>query len=87
MVIMIIYHGYNNPMNTAHKITGACYAWEHIIHGKTWHFCIHWLVLVCALTGDQTHNLGISGRYSNQLSYPARATWPYLYPDMPTLPG
>ena len=25
------------------------------------YLCIHWLILVCALTGDQTHNLGILG--------------------------
>ena len=30
---------------------------------------IHWLLLVCALTGDQTHTHGVSGRYSNQLSH------------------
>ena len=35
--------------------------------------CIHWLLLVCSLTRDQTYNLGISGQYSNQLSYLARA--------------
>ena len=23
------------------------------------YFCIHWLLLIHALTGDQTHNLGI----------------------------
>ena len=33
-----------------------------------------WLVLACALTGDGTRNLGVSGRRSNQLSYLARAT-------------
>ena len=33
----------------------------------------YWLFLVCDLTGDRTHNLGASGGYSNQLSYPARA--------------
>ena len=33
------------------------------------YLCIHWLVFVCALTGDWTHNLGISGQCSNQLSY------------------
>ena len=38
------------------------------------HLCIHWFLLVCALTGDQTHNLGILRGHSNQLSYPARAT-------------
>ena len=34
--------------------------------------CIHRLLSVCALTGDQTHNLGVSGWCSNPLSYPAR---------------
>ena len=33
------------------------------------YLCIHWLILTCALTGDQTHNLGVSG-CSNW------ATWP-----------
>ena len=33
--------------------------------------CIHQLILVCALTRDQTHNLGVSRQCSNQLSYPA----------------
>ena len=37
------------------------------------YLCIHWLILVCALTGDQTHNLGILGQHSNQLSYPDKA--------------
>ena len=23
--------------------------------------CVHWLILVCALTGDRTPNLGVSG--------------------------
>ena len=35
--------------------------------------CIHWLLIVCALTGDQTHNLSVLGQRSNKLSYPARA--------------
>ena len=35
---------------------------------------IHWLLLVCALTGDRTHNLGVwGGGHSNQLSYKANA--------------
>ena len=25
------------------------------------YLCIHWLILICALTGDQTHNLRILG--------------------------
>ena len=37
------------------------------------YLCTHWLVLVCALTGNQTPSLGVSGWRSNQLSYPARA--------------
>ena len=35
--------------------------------------CIHWLILICALTGDRTHNLCVSGQCSDQLSYLARA--------------
>ena len=38
------------------------------------YLCIHWLILVCALTRDQTHNLGVLGRCSNQLSHPVRAS-------------
>ena len=34
------------------------------------YLCIHWLLLVRALTGDLTRNLGVSGQCSNQLSYP-----------------
>ena len=37
------------------------------------YLCIHWLILVCALTRDQTCNLGILGQCSNQLSYLAGA--------------
>ena len=37
------------------------------------HLCIHWLILVRALTWDQTRNVGVWGRCSNQLSYMARA--------------
>ena len=33
---------------------------------------IHWVILLCAQTGDWTHNLGISEWCSNQLSYLAR---------------
>ena len=36
------------------------------------YLCIHWLILVCALTWDWTCNLGILGRCSNQLRYAAR---------------
>ena len=35
--------------------------------------CIHWLILVCSLTRDWTHNLGLPGRLCNHLSYQARA--------------
>ena len=45
---------------------------ERLICCSTY-LCIHWLMLVCALTGDRTCNLGTSGRCSNQLSYPAGA--------------
>ena len=37
------------------------------------YLCIHWLIPICALTRDQTHNLGVLGQCSNQLSYLARA--------------
>ena len=37
------------------------------------YLCIHWLLLVCALTGDGTHNLGVLGGHFNQLSYLSRA--------------
>ena len=36
------------------------------------YLCIYWLILVRALTGDQTHTLGVSERCSNQLSYLTR---------------
>ena len=38
------------------------------------YWCIHWLIPVCALTGDWTCNFNILGRRSIQLSYPARAS-------------
>lgn len=37
---------------------------------------IHWLILVCALTGDQTSNVGVSWQCSNQLSY--RSGLPFI---------
>ena len=37
------------------------------------YLCIHWLILVCVLTRDQTCNLGVLGCCSNQVSYTARA--------------
>ena len=36
------------------------------------YLCIHWLLLVCALARVWTHNLGVLGWHSNQLSYPAK---------------
>ena len=42
------------------------------------YLCIHWLLLVCALTGDWTCNIGVSGWYSNYLSYLARAKRVYF---------
>ena len=36
------------------------------------YLCIHWLILIYALTRDWTCNLGVLGWCSNQLSYPAR---------------
>lgn len=33
---------------------------------------IHWVILLCALSRDQTGNLGVSGQCCNQLSYLAR---------------
>ena len=41
--------------------------------------CIHWLFLVCTLTGDRTHNLGVSVHCSNLVRYPAaKATLAFL---------
>lgn len=37
------------------------------------YLCIHWLLLVCALTRDGTHDPGVSGRCPNQVSCLARA--------------
>ena len=37
------------------------------------HLCIHWLLLVGALTGVWTRNLGILGQWCNQVSYYVRA--------------
>lgn len=40
-------------------------------------FCIHWLFLICALTGlNLYHSLGVLGQHSIQLSYLARANNP-----------
>ena len=38
------------------------------------YLCIHWLILVFALIGDQTQNLAILSQCCNHLSYLARAT-------------
>ena len=40
---------------------------------RSTHLCTHWFILVCALTGDRTCNLGVSGQCSNQLNYLASA--------------
>ena len=45
---------------------------ETLIYCSTY-LCISWLILVCALTGDGTCNLGVGGQHSNELSYLARA--------------
>ena len=37
------------------------------------YLCIHQLIPVCVLTRDGTCKLGVLGKHSNQLSYPARA--------------
>ena len=44
---------------------------------RSTYLCLRWLLVCCALTRDQTHNLSVLGWCSNQLSYPARAlfTW------------
>ena len=46
--------------------------------GCSTYLCIHWLLLVCALIGDQTCNLGTWGQCSNQLSYSARTLLGFL---------
>ena len=43
-----------------------------VCNSNSWH--IHWLLLICTLTGDWTCNLGVLGQYSNQLSSLARTT-------------
>ena len=46
--------------------------------GRDWliccytYLCTHWLILVCALTGDQTWSLNIWGRSSNWLEPPGQ---------------
>ena len=43
------------------------------------HLCIHWLILVCALTEDQTCKLGLLGLLSIQLRYLARANLHFFF--------
>ena len=43
---------------------------ETLIYCLTY-LCIHWLLLVCALTMSQTCNPGILGQHSKQLNNPA----------------
>lgn len=38
------------------------------------YICIHWLIIICALSRRQTCNLGVSRQCSKQLNYLARAT-------------
>ena len=45
------------------------------------YLCTHWLILVCALTRDQTHNLAVSEWCCSQLTYPARASTMEFYPQ------
>ena len=42
------------------------------------YLCIHWLISVCALTGDRTHNLGALGWPSNLLSYLGRVLFIFI---------
>ena len=37
------------------------------------YLCIHWLLLLSAMARENPVSLGLSGRHSKQLSYPARA--------------
>ena len=37
--------------------------------------CIHWLIFICALTGDWTWNPGILGLHCNKLSYLVRCIY------------
>lgn len=43
------------------------------------HLHIHWLSLVCALTGERTHALGVSGPCSNRLSCAARVFMRHVF--------
>ena len=42
------------------------------------HLCVHWLILVRALNGDQAYTIGMWGWCPNKLSYPARAIGYFL---------
>ena len=53
------------------KLVTLWFAGRHSIHWAT-PVRAHWLILVCALTGDQTCDLDVLGQCSTQLSYPAR---------------
>ena len=39
------------------------------------YLCIHWLLLICALTRDQTHNLGLGGRCTSPAVSNLFCTW------------
>ena len=54
---------------------------ETLLCCYTFYLCIHWLILVCALTRDQNRNHGMLGWCSNQLSWPARAYCLYFLPQ------
>lgn len=51
------------------------------------YFCVHWLLLVRAPTGDWTSNLGISGQCSSQLSYLPGAQIDSYNKVFPTISG
>ena len=38
------------------------------------YWCVHWLILICALPGNRTPHLGVFVWCSNQLSYPCRGS-------------
>ena len=62
------------------KVGAPFFLGRKILICSSTYLCIYWLILVCALTGDWTHNLGVLGWCSNQLSYPARASHHFLIP-------
>ena len=59
---------------------GAVREKERLIFCFTYLF-LHWLILVCALTGTRTWNLDVSGWCYNQLSYWDRAEMIILHDD------